>query len=440
MKLRTVVSAVNLNPKYTSYVGQFIKAWTTLFPEVNVVIVLVAEEIPDYLREHEKYLHLFPAPAGISDVLVSQCIRLLWPRFLDTTDGVIITDIDMFPMNRSYYEKPIASLSSDTVVVYRWDGVLINGTPREIYMCYICTSPRTWRGLFGDEPHEVVLKRWAENSTWSTDQIELTKAYIQWNGPKKVLSDSETGYRRLCRTFLEMDMNTPHRQLFEDRNTMRRLVWAEYFSDFHAPANDTCRDIIDYVVDLLAMQPKRDAFVPTNSIISYAPLLYNALVSVEGTLIECGMGVFSTHLLHGTGRHIISYETSPEWFDKFPEIESKHLIGRNDWLDVMSRHKDSAAIIFLDQAPGESREKCLEFLARDYKGIVVCHDTEPAADHGYRMRQHFNWFKHIAEVKCPGAWATVLSHTYDVTQWVGQKFGDFTIQEYTGRPQNAVRR
>ncbi len=436
MKLGAVVSALNLNERYTPFVGQFIKAWTTLFPEIHVVIILIAEEIPESLRQYERYLHLFPAPEGISDVLVSQCIRLLWPRFLDTTDGVIITDIDMFPMNRRYYERPIASLSSDTVVVYRTDGVFVKGNPREIYMCYICTSPQSWRGLFGDEPHETILRRWAASPTWSTDQNELSKAFALWNGPKKVLSDSETGWRRLCRTFLEMKKDTLQRQIFDDRETMRRLVWAEYFSDFHAPRNDTHQEVNDYVINLLATQPKRDAFVPTNSITSYAPLLYNALVSVDGPLIECGMGTLSTNLLHGTGRHIISYETSPEWFDTFPDIESKHLIGRNDWLDVMARHKDSAAIIFLDQAPGESREKCLEFLARDYKGIVVCHDTEPAADHGYKMRQHFNWFKYIVEVKCQGAWATVLSHTYDVTQWTGQRFGDFTIQEYTGRPTN----
>ena len=440
MKLGTVVSAVNLNPRYTQFVGQFIKAWTTLFPEIRLIIVLVAEEIPDELRQYESYLHLFPAPEGVSDVLVSQCIRLLWPRFLDGNDGVLITDIDMMPMSRPYYVKPIAGISSDTVVIYRTNGVFVGGNPREIFMCYVCASPMTWRGLFGDESHEDVLRRWSSNSDWSTDQTELTKAYRAWNGPKITLADGQTGFRRLCRSFLERVRGTPERELFENRDFMRRLVWAEYFTDYHVPSNDTHGDVNDYVIGLLATQPKRDNFIPIDSLTSYAPLLYNALVSVEGTLIECGMGLYSTHLLHGTGRHIISYETSPEWFAKFPDIESKRLIGRDDWLDVMAEHKGSAAIIFIDQAPGESREKCLSNLANGYKGSVICHDTEPATDHGYKMRQHFNWFKYVAEVKCHGAWATVLSHTYDVTQWVGQKFGDFTIQEYTGRPQNAVRR
>lgn len=435
-----MVSAVNLNPRYTQFVGQFIKAWTTLFPEIRLIIVLVANAIPEDLLPYEQYLHLFPAPEGISDVLVSQCIRLLWPRFLDSEDGVLITDIDMVPLNRKYYETAIAEVDRDAIVVYRSDGVFVSGSPREIYMCYVCASPRTWRGVFGADRHEVVLDKWVRDSSWSTDQIQLSKAYREWNGPKVVLTDAKTGFIRLCRSYLNRPRGTPEREVFEDRALLRKLVWAEYFSDYHMPSNETHHDVNDYVIGLLATQPKRERFVPHDSIISYAPLLYNALVSVEGTLVECGMGDYSSNLLHGTGRHVISYETSPEWFAKFPNIESKRLIGRDDWLDVMAQHNDSAAIIFIDHAPGESREKCLEYLARGYRGIVICHDTEPAADHGYKMRQHFNWFKYVAEVKCPGAWATVLSHTYDVTQWVGQKFGNFAIQEYTGRPQHAVRR
>lgn len=440
MKIRTVVSAVNLNPRYTQFVGQFIKAWKTLFPEFQVVIVLVAQEIPADLEQYKEYLHLFPAPEGVSDVMVSQCIRLLWPRFIDSEDAVLITDIDMFPMNRAYYTKPIADFAPDTIVTYRTDGVFVRGNPREIYMCYVCASPRTWRGLFGNEPHEDIIRRWSENSHWGTDQGELTKAFSNWNGPKVVLKDTQTAFCRLCRSYLNNPIGSTSRQLFEDRNLLRRIVWAEYFTDYHAASNDTHGDFNDYVIGLLALQPKRDKFIPASSLTSYAPLLYNALVSVEGTLIECGMGQYSTHLLHGTGRDVISYETNPEWFAKFPDIESKHLIGRDDWLDVMAKHKDTAAIIFIDQAPGESREKCIAYLANGYRGIVVCHDTEPAADNGYKMRQHFNWFKYVAEVKCQDAWATVLSHTYDVTQWLGQNFGGFIIQEYTGRPHNVFRR
>jgi len=352
----------------------------------------------------------------------------------------MISDIDMLPLNRPYYVNPAASAPSDTVVIYRTDEVFINGNPREIYMCYVCTSPRSWRGLFGDEPHETILRRWSEGSSWSTDQIELTKAYKNWGGPKIILADRTTGFSRLCRSYLNSPRGKPEREVFEDRNLLRRLVLSESFSDYHLPSNDTHQEINDYVIELLATQPKRHRFIPNDSMSSYAPLLYNAIVSVEGSIVECGMGLYSSHLLHDTGREVTSYETSQEWFDKFPDIESKRLIGRDGWIDIMIEQKDKAAIIFIDQAPGESREKCLAHLANGYRGIVICHDTEPETDHGYKMRQHFNWFKYIAEVKCNGAWATVLSHTYDVTQWVGQKFGNFTIQEYTGRPQNAVRR
>ena len=434
MKIGTVLSAVNLNPRYTQFIGQFIKSWSYLFPKIRILIVLITETIPEELRVYADYICLFKAPEGISDVLVSQCIRLLWPRFLEGSDGVLITDIDMFPLNRSYYEDPIATLSSDTIAVYRNNGVFVNGNPTEIYMCYVCTSPQSWKGLFGDEPHETVLQKWAQNPSWSTDQIQLTKAYATWNGPKRTFSDRETNYCRFCRTFLEKDLSRPERQLFENRDMIRRLVLSEYFSDYHAPSNDSHQETNDYIVNLLATQPIRKQFIPIDSIASYAPLLYNSIISLEGLIIECGMGDYSSRLLHNTTPKVISYETNLEWFNRFPDIQSKHLIAPNEWLTVIETHKHSASVIFLDQAPGEVREKCLDILAKGYDGIVICHDTEPSADHGYKMRQHFNWFKYIVEIKCNGAWATALSHTYDVTKWTGQTFGSFSIQEYTGRP------
>lgn len=60
----------------------------------------------------------------------------------------------------------------------------------------------------------------------------------------------------------------------------------------------------------------------------------------------------------------------------------------------------------------------------------MAHDTEPAADHGYKMRQHFGLFKYVVEVKTSGAWATAMSNEYDLTQWIGLTYGDYEISKY----------
>lgn len=171
----------------------------------------------------------------------------------------------------------------------------------------------------------------------------------------------------------------------------------------------------------------RENFIPTSFLNSYTPLLYRALLDTTGPLVECGMGNYSTYLLHTSGRTIISVETSREWISKF-NVPNKVLIEPTQWLTIMKAYKPIASVFFIDQAPGEIREKCINELSTDFDGIIVAHDTEPAADYGYKMRQHFSKFKYVVEVKTDNAWATALSNTHDVTQWSGDSFGDYRIE------------
>lgn len=171
----------------------------------------------------------------------------------------------------------------------------------------------------------------------------------------------------------------------------------------------------------------RDNFIPDSHLSSYAPLLYRALLDTTGPIIECGMGNYSTTLLHGTGHIVLSLETNMEWFAKF-DIKNKVLIHPSEWVRIIQLCKPFVSVMFIDQAPGEIREKCIAELATNFSGIVIAHDTEPSADFGYKMRQHFPKFKYMVEVKTNGAWATALSNTIDVTQWKGDVFGSFEIQ------------
>jgi hypothetical protein len=172
---------------------------------------------------------------------------------------------------------------------------------------------------------------------------------------------------------------------------------------------------------------ERSAFIPTSFLTSYAPLLYHALVDTEGPIVECGMGNYSTRLLHSTGRHVISYDTNLSWYQRF-DVTPKYLISPTEWLTVTKSLKTLASVFFIDQAPGEIREKCISELSSGFAGIVVAHDTEPAADYGYKMRQHFPKFTYVVEVQTTDAWATALSNTIDVTKWRGEQFGDYRIQ------------
>lgn len=180
------------------------------------------------------------------------------------------------------------------------------------------------------------------------------------------------------------------------------------------------------------MENFRARFTPPNNDHSYYPLLYLALQTTkQGGVIEMGTGHGSTKLLHDyclvKGRSLYSYDEKEEWGSKFYDLRTdKHSVEVvTDWDSVCYTHKDSdVSVVFIDHAPGERRkEDILNF--KDINGILVCHDTEPSADYGYQMRQHFSKFKYVVEVKTSGAWATALSNTIDITKWDGQKFGEY---------------
>jgi len=74
-----------------------------LYPNVDVKIILIAKQIPDQYLEYKDNLILFEPIEGILTSFISQFIRLLYPCILHYQHGVMITDMDMLPMSKTYY-------------------------------------------------------------------------------------------------------------------------------------------------------------------------------------------------------------------------------------------------------------------------------------------------------------------------------------------------
>jgi len=227
MKLGTILTATDLNPLYSEFIPNFIRAWNILFPLADVVIVLIADEIPEELKQYEKNLKLFKPLANIHTAFQAQCIRLLYPRLIECNEGVLITDMDMLPMNRSYYTEAIENISDDTFVTYR-DVCL----PTEIAMCYNIALPSVWGGMFGNSSAESLLQSWYMSTVydgqpggkgWGTDQQILLKKFNQWNGPKVTLNDSITKFNRLNR----------YDPVFNNLESLKHLIKTNQYSDYH---------------------------------------------------------------------------------------------------------------------------------------------------------------------------------------------------------------
>lgn len=128
-------------------------------------------------------------------------------------------------------------------------------------------------------------------------------------------------------------------------------------------------------------------------------------------IIELGCGGGSTLFLREyckcEGLELISYDYDKEWAYKYNAI---HV---TDWDDIQWGRDYSVALV--DESPGEQRKISLSRL--HHVKIVVAHDTEPAADHGYKMRGELAKYKYQKDWESIGAWASVVSNYIDVSKW-----------------------
>ena len=141
MKLTNVLVSTNMNPLYYKFIPIFIKAWNKLFPNVKVTIVVVAKELVDELLPYKDNIVLFPPIENMNTAFIAQNIRLLYPALMDAEGGILITDMDILPMNRRYYTESISSFVASKFITYRPRSVVGKG---EIAMCYNIATKDVW--------------------------------------------------------------------------------------------------------------------------------------------------------------------------------------------------------------------------------------------------------------------------------------------------------
>lgn len=251
MSLGTVLTATDLNPLYLDCIPLFVQAWTTLFPEVDIVIVLIADEIPSHLQKYSKYIRIFRPIKDIHTAFQAQCIRLLYPQYITRHEGVLITDMDMVPMNRDYYERAIADKPDYAFISYR--DVLL---PHELPMCYNIAIPPIWKAMFENETLETFYTRVQEydgihgGKGWSTDQLILIEKFNAYNGAKYVLNDTITKYNRLSRHIFHIEHE------YMGLNVLKSNIENKLYSDFHIlRPYSQYKSLNQYIVNSLTCTP-----------------------------------------------------------------------------------------------------------------------------------------------------------------------------------------
>ena len=235
------------------FIPIFIKAWKKLYPSVDIKIVLICKTIPDHLNEFKEFLIPFEPIDGIFTGFTAQFIRLLYPCLLNYENGVMITDIDMLPMNRSYYTENIKPFEKDKFIYFR-GNVLLN--LKQLAMCYNVATPKVWSDIFNIkniEDIKNVLINVSNNNIiedgiakkgWFLDQLFLYEKVVEWNTKNKrliLLNELHTKFKRLDRNTFTLNNN-------EIINNIQK----GYYSDYHAYRPMSKFKLINYkIIDLL---------------------------------------------------------------------------------------------------------------------------------------------------------------------------------------------
>ena len=142
MKLTTVLGSVNNNPEYYLFIPKQIIFWKRF--NIRFVAVFVGDSLPVELEPYRENIFLWSRNLDLHGAFVGQNLRIYYPALLDlpSDEMVMITDMDMLPMNDTYYTANLEQYTQDDFIYYRH----IDGN--QIYMCYNAAHPKTWGKVF----------------------------------------------------------------------------------------------------------------------------------------------------------------------------------------------------------------------------------------------------------------------------------------------------
>jgi len=219
MKLKYIVTGVNENAPYLNCVPLFIDAWKSLNKNLQVKVVLFANELPSFLLPYKESIVLIDPIAGVSTAFCSQVARLFYPCTLPDDGVALISDVDLLPLNLEYFTNALEDNQQDKFVTFRADHMKKHKRP-EVVMCYNGAYPSVWSNIFGVKNVEQMIEKLSvlyskieyedkhNGKGWRTDQRFLYELLKIW--PYKVerhveCSDAELGFSRMSAGDVDLD-------------------------------------------------------------------------------------------------------------------------------------------------------------------------------------------------------------------------------------------
>ena len=201
------------------------KAWRNIGIEPVLFLINPKKEIED-----SSIISIDFSSEKIDSVFASQNIRLLGPC-LFPNDILILSDIDMMPLSKGYFQTNVKKYPDNIFINMRKNVTKNNMYP----ICYSVAKGSTWIDVFQTDSLSSIKKKLIEwylneyivkGKSWYFDQLKLFESLKSFDSsyPERFieLDDKTTGFCRLNRTKLKWNTKK-----FYDENLN--------YTDFHMP-------------------------------------------------------------------------------------------------------------------------------------------------------------------------------------------------------------
>jgi hypothetical protein len=253
MKLSCALVACNENPHYLAFWPVVKRAWWEIVG-IPCIMVYIGNELPPSLQGDPAVILFKPIP-GWPTATQAQCIRLLYPALLSGNGGVIVSDMDILPLQKDFFVDTIKEARDDQFVSYR------ETIGDEMIMCYVTARPSVWSELFQIQCLDDIYKRfeqWSHENPadgahggkgWCSDQKILFKQVMmfQKNLPNRVVI-YPCPYKHVCPRPDRLDRCKPYEWVVFGETTRANLD-KQVYVDFHMPSYAQCKDHVDIILD-----------------------------------------------------------------------------------------------------------------------------------------------------------------------------------------------
>ncbi|HBS48303.1 TPA: hypothetical protein DEO28_00725 [Candidatus Dependentiae bacterium] len=195
MKIDRVILSTNTNHTYIDFWPLIAKTWSKVFG-IKPTLALICDgeyKIDESLGDVIKFQPIEGVPAGFQ----AQVIRLFMPLYFPD-ETVLISDIDMLPINKEYFLDYVKTFSDDQFLIFSDKGYgPIMGSLPAYPMCFNIAKGKTFQDIF--QIYDVrniptIIKSLYEKAAilnvdhdlktkmiWMTDELTLGARITAWD-------------------------------------------------------------------------------------------------------------------------------------------------------------------------------------------------------------------------------------------------------------------